>query len=304
MRIEYMREFVHFSKSLNITQAAQELFTTQSTLSKHLHQIERELGAQLVVSESKKMRLTPAGSLFASKARALVNLYEETAHQCREVSKREMTIVKAQYTSYQDVAAMRYLAFTQDLKHIAQHVSVKYARASHREFKEAIKRGNLDVALEYHCGAVNDIIEAYAEQGLRAHHLHSDDLGLWCSTTLYPKKAAIDVSALKDLVFMMPSDTSSPVYSIMNDLESQFGFSATIRIAGTDSQLEFIYSHNDEAVYVWPLSFFSSAIFSEVDAMSVLPVTGTEGIVHSFAIALAQHPDEQKEALLKAAFEE
>lgn len=31
MRIEYLQEFVHFSKSLNITQAAQELFTTQST---------------------------------------------------------------------------------------------------------------------------------------------------------------------------------------------------------------------------------------------------------------------------------
>ena len=70
MRIEYLQEFVHFSKSLNITQAAQELFTTQSTLSKHLRQIERELGAQLVVTEPKKMRLTPAGSLFASKARA------------------------------------------------------------------------------------------------------------------------------------------------------------------------------------------------------------------------------------------
>lgn len=132
MRIEYLQEFVHFSKSLNITQAAQELFTTQSTLSKHLRQIERELGAQLVVTEPKKMRLTPAGSLFASKARAIVNLYEETARQCVELSKREMVVMKAQYTSYQDTAAMRYLAFTQRLKADAPHAAVKYARASHR----------------------------------------------------------------------------------------------------------------------------------------------------------------------------
>ncbi len=304
MRIEYLQEFVHFSKSLNITQAAQELFTTQSTLSKHLRQIERELGAQLVVTEPKKMRLTPAGSLFASKARAIVNLYEETARQCVELSKREMVVMKAQYTSYQDTAAMRYLAFTQRLKADAPHAAVKYARASHRDFKEAIKRGSIDVALEYHCGDVNDIVAAYREQGLRAHHLFSDDLGIWCPTALLPPHAAADMETLKGLTFMMPSDTSSPVYSIMSDLENLFGFTAEIRITGTDSQLEFIYSHDGATAYAWPLSFLDAAIFREEDAMAALPVEGAEGLVHSFAIALERHPDDQKEALLKLAFGE
>ena len=302
MRIEYLQEFVHFSKSLNITQAAQELFTTQSTLSKHLRQIERELGAQLVVTEPKKMRLTPAGSLFASKARAIVNLYEETARQCVELSKREMVVMKAQYTSYQDTAAMRYLAFTQRLKADAPHAAVKYARASHRDFKEAIKRGSIDVALEYHCGDVNDIVAAYREQGLRAHHLFSDDLGIWCPTALLPPHATADMETLKGLTFMMPSDTSSPVYSIMSDLENLFGFTAEIRITGTDSQLEFIYSHDETTAYAWPLSFLDAAIFREEDAMATLPVEGTEGLVHSFAVALERHPDDQKEALLKLAF--
>lgn len=304
MRIEYLQEFVHFSKSLNITQAAQELFTTQSTLSKHLRQIERELGAQLVVTEPKKMRLTPAGSLFASKARAIVNLYEETARQCVELSKREMVVMKAQYTSYQDTAAMRYLAFTQRLKADAPHAAVKYARASHRDFKEAIKRGSIDVALEYHCGDVDDIVAAYREQGLRAHHLFSDGLGIWCPTALLPPHAAADAETLKRLTFMMPSDTSSPVYSIMSDLEILFGFTAEIRITGTDSQLEFIYSHDETTAYAWPLSFLDAAIFREEDAMAALPVEGAEGLVHSFAIALERHPDNQKETLLKLAFGE
>ena len=303
MRIEYLQEFVHFTKSLNITQAAQELFTTQSTLSKHIRQIERELGAQLVITETKKMRLTPAGSLFASKARAIVNLYDETVRQCVDLSKREMVVVKAQYTSYQDVAALRYLAFTQDLKALNVQAAVKYARASHRNFNETIKRGNIDVALEYHCGDIDDIVANYEEQGLRAKHLHSDDLGMWCSESLFPEQTSIGVSALKDLTFMMPSDTSSPVYSIMNDLENLLGFTAHIHIAGPESQFEFIYSHNDETAYLWPVSFLNSAIFHEEEGMAVLPVSGAEGMVHSFAIAAAHHPDEQKEALLREAFE-
>ena len=303
MRIEYLQEFVHFSKSLNITQAAQELFTTQSTLSKHLRQIEKELGAQLVVTETKKMRLTPAGSLFASKARAIVNLYEETAKQCVDLSKREMVVMKAQYTSYQDIAALRYLTFPQGFKSLNAQATVKYARASHRNFNEAIKRGNIDVALEYHCGTIDDIVANYEDQGLRAKHLHSDDLGMWCSRSLFPGQTSVGISALKDLTFMMPSDTSSPAYSIMNDLERLLGFTANIHIAGTDSQFEFIYSHNDETVYLWPLSFLSNAIFHEEDDMEILPISGAERMVHSFAIASAHHTDSQKESLLQEAFD-
>ena len=212
--------------------------------------------------------------------------------------------MKAQYTSYQDTAAMRYLAFTQRLKADAPHAAVKYARASHRDFKEAIKRGSIDVALEYHCGDVDDIVAAYREQGLRAHHLFSDGLGIWCPTALLPPHAAADMETLKGLTFMMPSDTSSPVYSIMSDLENLFGFTAEIRITGTDSQLEFIYSHDGATAYAWPLSFLDAAIFREEDAMAALPVEGAEGLVHSFAVALERHPDDQKEALLKLAFGE
>ena len=112
------------------------------------------------------------------------------------------------------------------------------------------------------------------------------------------------METLKGLTFMMPSDTSSPVYSIMSDLENLFGFTAEIRITGTDSQLEFIYSHDETTAYAWPLSFLDAAIFREEDAMAALPVEGTEGLVHSFAVALERHPDDQKEALLKLAFGE
>ena len=84
MRIEYLQEFVHFSKSLNITQAAQELFTTQSTLSKHLRQIERALGAQLVVTcllyTSLAQESTVAGAARIAARHVHVAAHEDHVH--------------------------------------------------------------------------------------------------------------------------------------------------------------------------------------------------------------------------------
>lgn len=302
VRIEYMQEFIQFSKTLNITQTAQELFTTQSTLSKHLRQMEQELGTQLVISEAKKIRLTPAGSLFATKARIIVNLYKETVRACAELGKQESLIVKAQYVSYQDRSAMRYLGFTQELKKIGQGVTIKYARASHRDFVEAVKKGSIDLALQYHCGNIEKTLETYREQGIRAKLIGSDSLGVWCSKSLLPSVEAIDVSNLASIVFRMPSDTSSPVYAIMGDLERLFGFTANVHLAGTDSQLEFIYSHDSETAYLWPFSFLSNELFKGEAEMVALPVAGTENLVHAYVISLENHPDERKEALLAAAF--
>lgn len=87
MDLERMREFVAFSKSLNFTAAARELHLSQPSLSKHVHDLERELGAGLVrrgVTGAGNC-LTPAGVRFVELAGDVLRRYDALVAECRRL---------------------------------------------------------------------------------------------------------------------------------------------------------------------------------------------------------------------------
>ena len=53
-----LNEFVVFAKYLNISRAADVLFTSQSNLSKHLKQLESDLGVNLTYKKGNHIYLT------------------------------------------------------------------------------------------------------------------------------------------------------------------------------------------------------------------------------------------------------
>ena len=64
MDIQYFKEFIVFTQYLNITKASSELHMTPSSLSKHMKQVEREVGCPLVDMHRSKLELTEVGILF------------------------------------------------------------------------------------------------------------------------------------------------------------------------------------------------------------------------------------------------
>lgn len=64
MEIQYVREFVALAKYGNYLIAAEELFISQSSLSKHILALERELGCPLFDRTTRKVQLSQYGKLF------------------------------------------------------------------------------------------------------------------------------------------------------------------------------------------------------------------------------------------------
>ena len=64
MKIEYMDEFLMLSKTRNYSQAAENLFISVSSLSRHIMALEMELGYQLFVRGTRSISLTRAGHLL------------------------------------------------------------------------------------------------------------------------------------------------------------------------------------------------------------------------------------------------
>ena len=70
--------FLAIAREQNITKAAQTLFVTQSTLSKQMMDLEKQLGKKLFIRGKRKLTLTEEGIFLRGRAREIIELLENT----------------------------------------------------------------------------------------------------------------------------------------------------------------------------------------------------------------------------------
>lgn len=83
MDISYFKEFVILAETRNYWAAAERLFIGQSSLSKHIKTLEKQLGAPLFARTSRKVELTEFGRLILPYAQSIAKLqyeYETAAY--------------------------------------------------------------------------------------------------------------------------------------------------------------------------------------------------------------------------------
>lgn len=77
MDIRILKYFLAIAKEGNITRAAQTLHMSQPPLSRHMKELEEELGKKLFMRTNKKIILTEDGRLLQKRAQELVDLFEK-----------------------------------------------------------------------------------------------------------------------------------------------------------------------------------------------------------------------------------
>jgi DNA-binding transcriptional LysR family regulator len=83
MELRHLKYFVAVAEEENVTRAAERLHVSQPPLSRQIHDLEDELGVQLFERSGKAVRLTEAGKVFLTEARAVL----DRAEQARNVVK-------------------------------------------------------------------------------------------------------------------------------------------------------------------------------------------------------------------------
>ena len=86
MTIQQLRCFLAVAKTLNYTQAAQEMFVSQSAVSKQIQTLEQEFQLQLFRRDRHSVALTPAGAFLAEQVRTLQQQLEEAVEQARAMA--------------------------------------------------------------------------------------------------------------------------------------------------------------------------------------------------------------------------
>lgn len=77
MELNYIRHFVALAESGNYLETADALFMAQSSLSRHIKSLERELGAPLFDRTTRKVVLNEFGKTFLPYARAMLEIQDE-----------------------------------------------------------------------------------------------------------------------------------------------------------------------------------------------------------------------------------
>ena len=87
MELRHLRYFVSVAEEENVSRAALKLHLSQPALSRQIRDLEDELGFELFQRSAKSVKLTDAGRVFLSEARAVLQRADEAIKTARMIAK-------------------------------------------------------------------------------------------------------------------------------------------------------------------------------------------------------------------------
>jgi LysR family transcriptional regulator, glycine cleavage system transcriptional activator len=164
-----LRAFEAAARRMSFSQAAEELFVTQSAISHHIQKLEADLGVALFERRTRAIALTPQGEAYYAKVQVAFDLLRQGTEQIRAQRVRPQTLTVGLLASF----ATRWLAprlqgFSTAYPHIALQLRPGIALAD-------VTGGEVDVAIRYGRGGW---------PGVRAQRLMPERLSLVCAPSV------------------------------------------------------------------------------------------------------------------------
>lgn len=145
MLLRQLKYFVTIIDKNSFTEAANELFISQSAISQQVKALEEELGVELIKRQNRKFTMTPAGEFFYNKAK---NILKEISNLKKEIARLDQiseTTLKIGYlNSYNGLELYKAIdKFTNKYP----EVKIEVFNGTHEELYNLIKNKELDIIL-------------------------------------------------------------------------------------------------------------------------------------------------------------
>jgi DNA-binding transcriptional LysR family regulator len=172
--------FLEVSSTLNISRAAERLGITQPTLSLSVQRLEHSLGTPLLLRSKTGVRLTKAGSRFATQAKALLDQWEKI----RSDTLSEETEIKGMVSVglHPSVALYSVEGFAPSLMNEHPDLELVLHHDLSRKITERV------ISFEIDCGIV---VNPVAHPDLRIVTLCTDQVMFWRGSGTFTKDVLI-----------------------------------------------------------------------------------------------------------------
>ncbi len=144
LQIQY---FLKTAECMNFSQAAQQLYVTQPSVSRQIKQLEQELGYPLFLRTQKNaIRLTPAGIVFQDAFSRMQTLYTRAAETAQALSAHCPMQLKIGIGSGWDMSTALLQVRQQVTQHYPQ-AELVFESQNFRELRHRIRTGELDAMI-------------------------------------------------------------------------------------------------------------------------------------------------------------
>ncbi|MCL1846528.1 MAG: LysR family transcriptional regulator [Coriobacteriia bacterium] len=281
--MEHLYEYVVFTQRMSFSRASAELHMTQSSLSKHIHQLETELGFPLVSRYNNKVSITTAGGHFLNGLVPLLESFESLKEECLSLHEHSQSELRILEPPYSDQASFALFGLLVDFKDNNPYIGFKYARIHGRSTQEALLSGKIDLVLEYRYGNVEEILDDYKKRNLTAVHLLRVPVLLWCDHQhALIKSENIHIGDLRTVPIMTASDIYSPMRGAIFELCEKNGFKPLLNYDSSTLKVEYLFASPPESVYLLPDGLQSDSRMLSRTNMVFLPIE--EAFFESFVV--------------------
>lgn len=149
MHMDVLREFTVFSRYLNFTKAASELHMSQPSLSKHIKQLEAEIGFPLISHHGRRLSLTAEGGRFLNGINNMIGVYDATIKDCLKLNQELDVTLNVVQHYYTDEATEAYYSLLHRVHSAYPHISYRYRNPYKQSQLERLADGNTDIAITY-----------------------------------------------------------------------------------------------------------------------------------------------------------
>ena len=222
MEIQWLREFLQLTKTLNYRQTAEQLHITPSTLSKHIMLIEKELDTQLFIRDTKSVELTDSGRIFRDGASNMLREYEASISQM----KRGGSVVG----DLRIGGGLRFTKLNEIIHPMIAHFEKKYpdvrltiVDTQYQDYRETLVRGGFDVVFSIRLPTMD-------ETGLEYRDLFELPLCAWItSANRYADCESVTLEQLSTLDLRILEEEKCKSYAnYLKDLFAERGLEAKV----------------------------------------------------------------------------
>lgn len=206
MDIQALREFVEFSKHLNFSAAARCLHMSQSCLSKHIADLEKEVGFPLVDREA-GVALTVAGRHFLTSIEDVLYSYDSAVEKCRQISREKAMRIVVQDPMVDATIGNQAIPVFMYLSEHHPNIDVTLHTISGQTITEALQDGTVDIGYLMAHGPIEEVIAERASKGITAVPLRKRRFSAWMSKDhSVANKEIWRVEDLENMKFLVAAD--------------------------------------------------------------------------------------------------
>ena len=282
MDLNLLTEFVTLARHLNFSRTAQELNLTQPTLSRHIVQLEEELGVQMFRRDRQSVSLTEAGALFLPEAAAVLTRYEAARRRLQEYRDgiAGSLILGCRWIYHGELWPGVLHRFRQEYPQVGVRL-ISYQQAD--SLREAVRDGVVDAAVTLRAQGV-------LESDLQGVDLYPVPLvaAMRESHPLAGRPVVNPAELAKERLVVPQTRSGEGIPALMRGLFGSFGLSPAIHYSGAGQEEALLQVQLDGVIALVPQCYYPEI---PLPGLRAPQVAGTAGLFQMTALARADSPN-------------